>query len=95
MLNFHLKLSKQSKDKLRKKLTVAEKAGDLALVRRVLSVLAMNEGRRINEVATILGVSGEAVRDWTKRFLVSGLRGLYSKRPLGRPPKLNKTHHKE
>jgi transposase len=95
MLNFHLKLSKQRKDKLRKKLKVAEKAGDLALVRRLLSILAMGEGKRINEVATILGVSGEAVRDWIKRFFIGGLRGLDSKRPPGRRPKLNKTQRKE
>ena len=95
MLNFRLKLSKARKGKLRKKLTVAEKVGDLALVRRLLSILAIDEGKGVIEVATILSVSAEAVRGWVKRFLVGGLRGLVSRKSPGRPPKLNKTQRKE
>ena len=95
MLSFRLKLSKARKEKLRKKLNVAEKAGDLALVKRLLSILAIGEGKGISEVATILSVSAEAVRGWVKRFLVGGLRGLVSRKSPGRPPKLNKTQRKE
>ena len=95
MLNYRLNLSKKQKSQLQKKLKIAEKAGDLPLVKRLLSILAVCGDKSVREVAAILAVSTEAVRGWMKRFLVDGIRSLESKKSPGRRPKLSKTQRQE
>jgi transposase len=91
MLSFRLHLAEDQKTQLRKKLKKAEKAGNLPLVKRLLSIPALYGGRSVGEVAAILTVSTEAVRGWIKRFLLDGIRGLEAKKSPGRPPKLSQT----
>ena len=94
-MHFRLNISKTRKQSLRKKMKDAEKTGNLPLVKRSMAILAISEDQTISEVAKLLCASQEAIRHWLKRFLVSGLRGLVSKRPPGRPPKLTKSQRKE
>jgi transposase len=95
MLNYRLNLTKKQKVQLRKKLKSAEKAGNLPLVKRRLSILALCCDKNVSEVVAILEVSTEAVRGWMKRFLLDGIRGLECKKSPGRPPKLTKTQCQE
>ncbi len=94
-MNFRLSISKSIKVRLHKKMKYAERAGNLSLVKRILAILAIIEDKRISEVAKLLCVSREAIRNWVKRFLVSGIEGLVSKKSTGRPPKLTKSQRKE
>ena len=95
MLNYRLNLSKKQKMQLQKKLQRAEKGGNLPLVKRLLSILAVCGDKGVSEVAAILAVSTEAVRGWMKRFLLDGIQGLESKKSPGRPRKLSKTQRQE
>ena len=94
-MHFHLNISKSRKEKLRKKMKDAERAGNLPLVKRSMAVLAISEDKMISEVAKLLSVSKEVIRNWVKRFLVSGMRGLVLNTSPGRPSKLTKSQHKE
>ena len=40
-------------------------------------------------------VSTESIRQWLRKYLVEGLRGLRSGSSPGRPPKLNKSQRRE
>jgi transposase len=95
MMNYRLRLSKKQRDTLRIKLKNAEKVGDIALVKRLLGILAISDNLEIMEVSRLLGVTTEAIRGWIKRFLVGGISGLIAKKSPGRPPKLTKTQRKE
>ena len=95
MMNYRLRLSKKQRDTLRIKLKNAEKAGNLALVKRLLGILAISDNMRITEVSGLLGVTTEAVRGWIKRFLVGGVSRLIAKKSPGCPTKLTKTQRKE
>src|SRR5205807_6581683 len=49
----------------------------------------------VNEIAELLQVSGQAIRDWIKVYLLKGIMGLKSGKSSGRPAKLSKTQRKE
>lgn len=95
MMNYRLRLSKKQKNALRIKLKSAEKAGNLALVKRLLGILAVSDNKGITEVAEILSVTSDAVRGWIKRFLVGGISGLIAKKSPGRRAKLTKTQRRD
>ena len=90
VLNFRLTLSKKQVQNLRNHLTCSEQANNLKEVKRCLAVLAINENRSFREIANILNVSAESVRQWVHIFLTKGLTGLISKPIPGRPSKLTK-----
>jgi transposase len=95
MLSFHFKLSAAQRMELNGELERARGGGDGARVNRVLSILALDEGVAVSEVARMLRVSQEAVRGWLKRYLLRGARGLQSKNSPGRPPKLTKAQRRK
>jgi transposase len=95
MLSFHFKLSAAQRMELNGELERARGGGDGARVNRVLSMLALDEGVAVSEVARMLRVSQEAVRGWLKRYLLRGARGLQSKKSPGRPPKLTKAQRRK
>lgn len=49
----------------------------------------------VQEVAEMLTLGEQTVRDYRKQFLLKGLASLVYKRPPGRPSKLTKTQRKE
>jgi transposase len=95
MLNFRLKLSGTQRRELEGELVGARQAGDLLRTRRVLAILALEEGFVVSEVAAMLRVTRQAVRGWLQRYLVKGARGLRTKKSPGRPPKLTKTQRRK
>jgi transposase len=95
MLNFRLGLSGAQRMRLDVELVKAKQAGDMPRVNRVLSILALADGMAVSDIARMLRVSAEAVRGWVKRYLVSGVRGLWAKKSPGRRPKLTKSQRRE
>jgi transposase len=95
MITFSLKLSKQQKMILESGLRRTESEGDLTKVKRILSILMLNKGNRMAEVSDILQVSTESIRQWLKKYLIEGLRGLRSGSSPGRSSKLNKSQRRE
>ena len=82
MLNFNLKLTKTQKNDLIKKLTNAEAKGDMRAAKRIMAILALDEGHSKKAIASMLHVTVEAIHPWAKKFLLHGLRmscGLHAK----------------
>ena len=95
MLNFRLTLQFSQKEVLKTRLNTARNLGNMRLVNRILSILAIAEGFSKQQVANALQVSGESVRLWLCAFVLHGVQGLETKKSPGRPPKLTKTQKKE
>lgn len=95
MIAFTLKLSKSKKQKIQESLARAERKGDYAKIKRLLGLLLLGAGHVSGEISEILQVSDQAIRDWLRSYLLSGLAGLRSGKSPGRPPKLTKTQRKE
>ena len=69
--------------------------GPLRLVRRIHVVLAIAQGHSVAEVAALVDLSEQAVRDYVCGFILRGIDSLAYQRPPGRPPKLTKTQRQE
>jgi transposase len=77
------------------RLQQAYASGALRLVKRIHALLAMAEGRTVYEVAQMLDLGEQNVRDSLNRFLWHGMASLVYVRPPGRPSKRTKTQRKE
>ncbi len=95
MAQFRLRLSKRQREVLMNKLDAARRDGIVKVVNRILAVLAFADGRSLQAIAATLKVNRETVRGWIKRYLWQGLRGLYSGKSPGRPPKLTKSQRRQ
>jgi transposase len=73
----------------------AQNAGNLAMAKRILAVLAVSDRTPYSIIATTLKVSKESIRLWVNTLLLKGVEGLKSKKSSGRPSKLTKTQRKE
>jgi transposase len=65
------------------------------LIRRIHALLALAEGKTLDEVAETLGVGEQTVRDWFHAFLVQGVDSLFSHPRAGRPAKLTGSQRQE
>lgn len=95
MLDFRLTLPRSQKETLERRLKTERNLGNIRLVLRILSILAIAEGICQQQIANTLQVSVESIRLWLSAFLLYGVRGLEAKKSPGRPPKLTKTQKKE
>jgi len=95
MLAFNLKLSRAQQTDLENQLIAAEAKGDLSEVKRVLSLLALGAGQFAEDVAEILKISLETIRQAIHRFFTGGAQELKSKSRPGRPSKLTKSQRKK
>src|SRR5271166_3291664 len=87
MLAFNLKLSRLQQVELEDQLATAEAKGDLSEVKRILAVLSLAGGQFADDIAEILKVSIETIRQALCRFLLGGAKEMQSKSRSGRPPK--------
>jgi len=92
---FRLKISKQKKVALLKRLHQAYSKGELRLIKRIHVLLYLLDGKSINEIIEVLGLSRQSVYNYVKAFLRKGFDSLVYQRPPGRPRKLTKTQRKE
>jgi transposase len=65
------------------------------LIRRIHALLALADGKRMDEVAALLGLGEQTVRDWVHAFLVQGMDGLFYHPRAGRPAKLTVSQRHE
>jgi len=95
MLHFRLTISADLRQALQRKLTAAEKQGDLRLVKWILALFAVARAQDMTQAATILQLSVAQVERYVYQFMVYGLPGVQFKKPSGRPPKLTATQKAE
>jgi transposase len=67
---------------------LAGRSHDGAVVRRLLAVALLLDGRSREEAATLNGMTRQTLRDWVHRYNAEGVAGLCSRTGPGRPPRL-------
>jgi transposase len=95
MLTLNFKLSKRQKRELVQQLEHAEYRGNLPEVKRLLSILSLDEGKTCSEIAAFLRMTVEAIRGWFRRYLLRGVEGLRTHQRPGRPAKLTQRQRRE
>jgi transposase len=95
MFAFNLKLSRHQQAELENQLAAAEGKGDLPEVKRILALLSLVAGQFVEDIAEVLKISIETIRQAVHRFLLGGAEGMKSKSRPGRPAKLTKTQRKK
>jgi len=94
-MRIRLSLGKDKRNALLERLHQAYAIGQLRLIKRIHALLYIVEGKSVTEVAEILNLSEQSIRNYVKAFILKGLSSLIYRRPPGRPPKLTKTQRKE
>lgn len=94
-MHFDLNLSKRQVAKLKEKVVDAEYKGNLPEMKRYMAILGYYFNKSFEQVAVVLQVSIQAVRDWIKQYFIGGIDGLQSRKSPGRPPKLTKAQKKQ
>ena len=75
--------------------TLAGKTDDGAVVRRLLAIALVMEGRCRTEAALQNGMTRQTLRDWVHRYNAEGVAGLRSRTGPGRPPFLTAARMEE
>lgn len=94
-MRIRIRLSDSLRQDVMARLHAAYRNHQLRLVKRIHALLAIVEGCSVAEVAQLLQLGEQTVRDYICAFLRNGVDSLSYKRPSGRPPKLTKTQRKE
>jgi transposase len=94
-VSFTLHLNSFTRKQLYRRLQQAYANGSLQLVQRIHALLALAQDLSVREVAEMLALGEQTVRDYRNAFLLKGVASLVYKRPPGRPSKLTKTQRKE
>jgi transposase len=94
LVTFTLRLTPLLRQQLYRRLQQAYASGSLRLVKRLHALLAIAEGMTVHDVAQMLGLGEQTVRDDLNSFLWHGVASLVYQRPPGRPVKLTKTQRK-
>ena len=95
LMSFTLQLSSFTRKQLYRRLQQAFASGSLKLVKRIHALLALAQGQNVSEVAEMLSLGEQTVRDYRNRFLLKHLASLTYTRPPGRPSKLTKAQRRE
>ena len=95
LVSFTLHLSLFTRKQLYLCLQKAYGRGDLRVVRRIQALLALAEGHSVQEVAVMLNLGHQTIRDYRNGFLLQGVSSLTYKRPPGRPSKLTKSQRRQ
>jgi transposase len=65
------------------------------LVKRIYALLALAQGHNTSEVAAMLSLGEQTVRDYRTQYLFKGMASLVYQAPHGRPRKLTKTQRQQ
>ena len=95
LMSFTLQLSSFTRKQLYRRLQQAFASGSLKLVKRIHALLALAQGQNVSEVAEMLSLGEQTVRDYRNQYLFKGMASLVYKAPLGRPRKLTKTQRQQ
>jgi len=94
-MQVRIRLSNHLRQSLIDRLAAAYRSGQLRLVRRIQALLYVVDGTAVTEVAELLSLGEQTVRDYVCAFLLRGLDSLTYRQPPGRPARLTKTERKE
>jgi transposase len=94
-MRIRIRLTDSSRQALVARLHSAYQGNQLRLVKRIHALFAIVAGESVAEVAELLHLGEQTVRDYVCAFIRNGVDSLSYKRPSGRPPKLTKTQRKE
>jgi transposase len=94
-VSFTLHLTAFTRKQFYRRLQQAYASGSLKLVKRLHALLALSQGLSVREVAEMLALGEQTVRDYRNAFLVKGVASLVYTQPPGRPSKLTKTQRRE
>jgi transposase len=95
LVSFTLHLSTFTRKQLYRRLQQAYASGSLKLVKRLHALLALAQGQSVSDVAEMLSLGEQTVRDYRNQYLFKGMASLVYKAPPGRPSKLTKTQHQQ
>jgi transposase len=94
-VSFTLHLSSFTRKQLYRRLQQAYSRGDLRVVRRIQALLALADNQSVQEVAAMLNLGQQTIRDYRNAFLLKGVSSLRYTRPPGRPSKLTPSQRRE
>jgi transposase len=94
-MSFTLQLSSFTRKQLYRRLQQAYASGSLKLIKRVHVLLALAQGQSVSDVAEMLSLGEQTVRDYRNQYLFKGMASLVYKAPAGRPSKLTKTQRQQ
>jgi len=95
LMSFTLQLSSFTRKQLYRRLQQAFASGSLQLVKRIHALLALAQGQSVSEVAELLSLGEQTVRDYRNQYLCKGMASLVYKAPPGRPSKRTKTQRQQ
>lgn len=88
-------LTGETRKVLRQRLQQAYAQHAPRLIRRIHALLWLGEGKSVWEIADLLGIGEQTVRDWLHAFVLNGKASLFYRPRSGRPPKLTLTQRQE
>ena len=94
-MDIRIYLRRELRQAVNVRLQQAYRSGQVRLIRRIHALVAVIEGQAVDEVATMLDLGAQTVRDYVNAFLWRGVASLSYQKPAGRPSKLTKTQRKE
>jgi transposase len=94
-VSFTLHLSSFTRKQLYRRLQQAYGSGALRVVRRIQALLALADNQRVQEVAEMLNLGQQTIRDSRNAFLLQGVASLRYTRPPGRPSQLTPSQRRE
>ena len=94
-MSFTIQLSAFTRKHLYRRLQQAYASGSLKLVKRIHVLLALAQGQSVREVAEMLSLGEQTVRDYRNQYLFKGMASLVYQSPPGRPSKLTKTQRQQ
>jgi transposase len=94
-VSFTLHLSAFTRKQLYRRLQQAYASGSLKLVKRIHALLALAQGQSVSDVAEMLSLGEQTVRDYRNQYLFKGMASLAYKAPPGRPSKLTQTQRQQ
>lgn len=95
MLHFRLTISPDLRQALQRKLDLAQRHGDVRLVKWVLALFAVAQSQERAQAAAVLQLSEAQVERYVYQFMVYGLPGVAFQKSSGRPSKLTPTQKDE
>jgi transposase len=95
LVSFTVHLSSFTRKQLYRRLQHAYTSGALRLVKRIHALLALSQDMPVRDVAEMLALGEQTVRDYRNQFLWKGMASLVYHAPPGRPSKLTKTQRQQ
>ena len=95
LVSFTLHLSAFTRKHLYRRLQQAYASGSLKWIKRIHALLALAQGQSVSDVAQMLALGEQTVRDYRNQYLCQGMASLVYTAPPGRPSKLTKTQRQQ